>query len=126
MSEPDRSKRDRALLKEVTADNIVIDANIVDFYLFLVAYLKGDREIASRHANLSFSDRHLLGLVARTLAAASDGDRTQAVQTRDRLLMLYPAFRNGPRDAIAKFIPSTEIVDRLVGDFAKLDRGAAN
>jgi PAS domain S-box-containing protein len=115
-----------ALLKEVTADNIVINANIVDFYLFLVAYLKGDREIASRHANLSFSDRHLLGLVARTLAAAADGDRTQAMQTRDRLLMLYPAFRNGPRDAIAKFIPSTEIVDRLVGDFAKLDRGAAN
>jgi PAS domain S-box-containing protein len=115
-----------ALLKEVTADNIVINANIVDFYLFLVAYLKGDRETASRHAKLSFSDRHQLGLVARILAAAADGDRSQALRTRDRLLMLYPTFRDGPRDAIAKFIPSTEIVDRLVRDFAKLDRGAAN
>ncbi len=108
-----------ALLRQATANSIVMNPNIADFYLFLVAHLKADREAASRHANLSFSDSHVLGLVARGLAAKGNPQRVR--QIRQRLLALYPTFADDPRRAIARFIPSTEIVDRLVRDLAELD-----
>jgi tetratricopeptide (TPR) repeat protein len=108
-----------ALLREVSANKIVINANLVDFCLFLVAYLKGDHEGASRHANLSFSDRHILGLVARLLAAK--GDPARAAQIRERLFALYPAFRDDPRRAIAKFFPAAGLADRLVRDVREME-----
>ncbi len=111
-----------ALLREAGKNKIVINPNLVDFCLFLVAYLKGDRETASRHANLSFSDRHVLGLVARLLSAKDDPQK--AAQIRDRLVTLYPKFREDPRRAIAKFFPATGLADRLVHDLREI--GAVN
>lgn len=111
-----------ALLHEAGKNKIVINPNLVDFCLFLVAYLKGDRETASRHANLSFSDRHVLGLVARLLSAKDDPRK--AAQIRDRLVTLYPKFREDPRRAIAKFFPATGLADRLVHDLREI--GAVN
>jgi hypothetical protein len=111
-----------ALLRDASANKIVINANLVDFCLFLAAYLKGDREAASRHANLSFSDRHILGLVARLLAAKDDPRK--AAQIRDRLATLYPQFREDPRRAIAKFFPASGLADRLLHDLREM--GAAN
>jgi tetratricopeptide (TPR) repeat protein len=111
-----------ALLRDASTNKIVINANLVDFCLFLVAYLDGDRETASRHANLSFSDRHLLGLVARLLSAKDDPRK--AAQIRERLLTLYPKFREDPRRAIAKFFPATGLADRLVHDLREM--GAVN
>src|SRR5712691_10288043 len=108
-----------ALLRQAAANSIVMNPNIADFYLFLVAHLKADREAASRHANLSFSDSHVLGLVARGLAAKGNPQRVR--QIRQRLLALYPTFADDPRRVIARFIPSTEIVDRLVRDLAELE-----
>jgi hypothetical protein len=90
--------------------------------LFLVAYLKGDRETASRHANLSFSDRHVLGLVARLLSAKDDPQK--AAQIRERLVTLYPKFREDPRRALAKFFPAAGLADRLVHDLREM--GAVN
>jgi tetratricopeptide (TPR) repeat protein len=111
-----------ALLRGASANKIVINPNLVDFCLFLVAYLKGDRETASRHANLSFSDRHVLGLVARLLAAKDDPQK--AAQIRERLVTLYPKFREDPRRAIAKFFPASGLADRLVHDLREI--GAVN
>jgi len=111
-----------ALLRGASTNNIVINANLVDFCLFLVAYLKGDRETASRHANLSFSDRHILGLVARLLAAKDDPQK--AAQIRERLVTLYPRFREDPRHALAKFFPAAGLADRLVHDLRAM--GAVN
>jgi TolB-like protein len=114
--------RGEALLRDASANKIVINANLVDFCLFLVAYLKGDRQTASRHANLSFSDRHILGLVARLLSAKDDPQK--AAQIRDRLVTLYPKFREDPRRAIAKFFPAAGLADRLVHDLREM--GAVN
>jgi tetratricopeptide (TPR) repeat protein len=111
-----------ALLRRASKDQIVINANLVDFCLFLTAYLKGDRETASSHANLSFSDRHVLGLVARLLAAKDDPPK--AAQIRERLVTLYPQFREDPRRAIAKFFPAAGLADRLVHDLREM--GAVN
>jgi tetratricopeptide (TPR) repeat protein len=111
-----------ALLRDASTNKIVINANLVDFSLFLVAYLKGDRETASRHANLSFSDRHILGLVARLLSAKDDPQK--AAQIKERLVALYPKFREDPRRAIAKFFPAAGLADRLVHDLRGM--GAVN
>jgi len=111
-----------ALLRDASKNKIVINANLVDFCLFLVAYLKGDRETASRHANLSFSDRHVLGLVARLLSAKDDPQK--AAQIRERLVTLYPKFREDPRRALAKFFPAAGLADRLVHDLREM--GAVN
>jgi tetratricopeptide (TPR) repeat protein len=111
-----------ALLRGAVAKQIVINANLVDFCLFLAAYLKGDRETASRHASLSFSDRHILGLVARLLSAKDDPQK--AAQIRDRLVTLYPKFREDPRRAIAKFFPAAGLADRLMHDLREM--GAVN
>lgn len=109
-----------ALLGQATAGNIVINPGFMDFSMFLIAYLRGDHEAASRYANLSLSDGHQLGIVARALAAAAKGDRQRAVLMRDRLVRLYPEYGGDPHRAIAKFIPSTEIVNRLAGDLTEI------
>jgi TolB-like protein len=115
-------EKGEALLRSASTTKIVINANLVDFCLFLAAYLKGDRETASRHANLSFSDRHILGLVARLLSAKDDPRK--AAQIRERLVTLYPTFPQDPRRAIAKFFPAAGLADRLVHDLREM--GAVN
>ena len=110
----------QALLEQATTGNIIINPNFMDFYLFLIAYLRGDREAASRYANLSLSDHHQLGMVARALAAAAKGDQQRAIQMRENLVRLYPEYSGDSHHAIAKFIPSTEIVNRLARDLSKI------
>jgi TolB-like protein len=98
----------------------------VNSYLVLAAYLKDDLATATRYANLDTSEAHPLNLLARALSAAGNGDREQARQMIERLNVLYPAFRNHPQRELGKFIPSTEIVDRLMHDLATAGLGEPN
>jgi adenylate cyclase len=105
-----------AMLKEIST-NRVQRPTWLNSYLFLASYLKGDLTIASRYAS-EISDNHPLSLLARVLSAAVNGDQREAKQMMGRLEALYPAFRQDARREIDKFIPSTEIVDRLMQDLA--------
>jgi tetratricopeptide (TPR) repeat protein len=115
--------RGTALLKE---DHSVQRPTWLDSYLFLAAYLKGDLATATRYANLDTSETYPLNLLARALSAAGNGDQDQARQMVERLDKLYPAFRDHARRELGKFIPSTEIVDRLTHDLAAAGLGARN
>ena len=106
-----------AMLKEASANSAVKSAWL-DFFLFLAAYLEGDLASASRHALLDMNGAHPLGLVARVLAAAAGGDRDGAGKLAEQLVTTYPAWRENTRHALEKFVPSREIVDRLVRDLA--------
>jgi tetratricopeptide (TPR) repeat protein len=106
-----------AMLKEASANSAVKSAWL-DFFLFLAAYLEGDIASASRHALLDVNGAHPLGLVARTLAAAAGGDHDGASKSAEQLVTIYPAWGENARRALEKFVPSREIVDRLVRDLA--------
>ena len=116
-------ERGTALLKE---NHSVQRPTWLDSYLFLAAYLKGDLATATRYANLDTSETYPLNLLARALSAAGNGDQDQARQMVERLEKLYPAFRDHARRELGKFIPSTEIVDRLTQDLAAAGLGARN
>jgi PAS domain S-box-containing protein len=116
--------RGAALLKD-TSVNSVQRPTWLNSYLFLAAYLKGDLATAAQYANLDTSETHPLNLLARALLAARNGDKGRAKETMDRLNSLYPKWRDSPRRELQKFIPSTEIVDRLMHDLAVADPGAA-
>jgi tetratricopeptide (TPR) repeat protein len=117
--------RGTALLKDTSA-NSVHRPSWLDSYLFLAAYLKGDLATATRYANLDTNETYPLNLLARVLSAASNGDRDQARQMIERLDKLYPAFRDHARRELGKFIPSTDIVERLTHDLAAAGLGATN
>ncbi len=117
--------RGMAMLKE--ASSYGVQRPIwVNSYLFLAAYLKGDLATASRYANETASDEYPLSFFLRALLATGNGDRAQAKQMMERLNLLYPKWRNNPRNELEKFIPSTEIVDRLTHDLAAAGLGATN
>jgi hypothetical protein len=104
-----------SLLKDSAAGLDVLPAS-AKFYLFLVAYLGGDQAAASRYANLETCCDHPLRIVARALAASATEGREQSRLVTRRLVAAYPQFRDRPRDAIARFISSTSLVDRLMHD----------
>jgi TolB-like protein len=108
-------ERGVTLLKEAAAVSAVKSAWL-DFFLFLAAYLDGDMRTASRHAMLDMNGVHPLGLVARALVAAASGDRNGAREFGEKLVTLYPVWRDDPGAALEKFIPSSEIVDRVARD----------
>jgi TolB-like protein len=87
-------------------------------YLSLAEYLKGDFPSASRYASESFSEEYPLSTFLRALLAARNGDQAQAKHMMERLNVRYPKWHNNPRNELEKFIPSKEIVDRLLEDRA--------
>jgi PAS domain S-box-containing protein len=117
--------RGAALLKDTSA-NSVQRPTWLNSYLLLAAYLKGDLATAAQYANLDTSETHPLNLVARALLAGRNGDQGRAREIMDRLGSLYPSWRDSPRRELQKFIPSTEIVDRLTNDLAAAGRGVGN
>src|SRR5262245_11071007 len=117
--------RGEALLKEASAGTN-LKPTWVSFYLFLVSYLKGDLTSASSYATLDVSDTYPLGMMGRVLVAAQTGDRDRAQRLAEQLATLCPVFRESPRRALERLIPSPEILDRLTHDLAAAGLGVAN
>jgi tetratricopeptide (TPR) repeat protein len=86
------------------------------FYLFLGNYLLGKMEAAASQANLITSNTYQLGLIARALVSARNGDHDKARQALERLVALRPAWRDNLRGQLEKFISAPAIVDRLARD----------
>ena len=107
----------KALLQQAVAETQT-RTPAFSFALFLCAYLQGDDASASYHASLLTSETYPLDLVARALDAWRGGEREEARQTIDKLAALHPTWRNDPRGRLQRFIPSSEIVDRLARDLA--------
>jgi hypothetical protein len=99
---------------------------ILEFSLFLSAYLLGDDSNAAYQARLFTNDDYPLLLVCRALAAARVGDQAQARLTIERLNALHPGWRDNPRQRLRRYIPSAQIVERLAGDLAALGVGGTN
>jgi Tfp pilus assembly protein PilF len=114
-----------AMLKEASS-NSVQRPTWLNSYLFIAAYLKGDLATASRYIDLDPSGNYPLNFFARALLAAGNGDQTQAKQMMERLYLLYPRWRERPTKELEKFIPSAEIVNRLVRDLAAAGISVAN
>jgi tetratricopeptide (TPR) repeat protein len=86
------------------------------FYFFLANYLTVRLPEASLHATAMTNDRYSYALVARALIAAAKGRRDQAKQFLERLIALYPSWRENPRGEMEKLIVSDSIVDKLATD----------
>jgi TolB-like protein len=84
------------------------------FYLFMGNYLRGDMAEAIKNADHITTDNYAMGLVAKTIAARNEPERAR--QTIDRLLVLAPAWRTDPRGELARVIPDSGIIDRLMAD----------
>jgi Tfp pilus assembly protein PilF len=89
------------------------------FYLFLGSYLKNDTATAARHAALSAIESYPLGLLAKALIAAADGNGKLARESYDQLVALRAAWRDTPREELARLFPAPEIADRLSRDLAR-------
>jgi tetratricopeptide (TPR) repeat protein len=90
------------------------------FNLFLGHYMRGDLVEATHEADQVTSDSLSYGLLARALMAGHNGDHHRAGELLDRLETRFPAWRGAPRREIAKYIPASEIADRLTADLAAL------
>jgi tetratricopeptide (TPR) repeat protein len=100
------------------AEEGAVRASWYHFYLFLGSYLKGDIATAARHAALGNTESFPPGLVAKALVAASDGNREAARKSYDELVALRAAWRDKPREELARLFPAPEIADRLARDLA--------
>jgi TolB-like protein len=88
------------------------------FYLFLGHYLEGDLPAATQNANQMTNDAFPLGLLARALAAAANGEHDKALDALARLVALRPAWRYDTRGELRKFFPEPSILERLARDLA--------
>jgi tetratricopeptide (TPR) repeat protein len=93
------------------------------FNLFVGNYMLGNLAEATHEADQLTSDSFSYGLLARALMAARNGDRARALEVRHRLIRNFPAWRDDPRREIARYIPASEIADRLAADLAALAPG---
>ena len=101
------------------AEEGAVRASWYHFYLFLGSYLKSDMATAARHAALSNTESFPLGLVAKALVAAAEGNRELARKTYDQVVALRAAaWRDKPREELARLFPAPEIADRLARDLA--------
>jgi len=89
-----------------------------EFFLFLGEYLRGNATSAALYAGQLTNDNFQLGLVARALAATSNGDVEGAKRAVDRLVTLNPAWRDDTRGTLAKFFYAPAIIGRLATDLA--------
>jgi hypothetical protein len=88
------------------------------FYLFLGHYLQGDVPEATQNADQITGDVYPLGLLARALAAAANGERDKARDAIARLVALRPAWRDDTRGELRKFFPESAVLERLARDLA--------
>jgi hypothetical protein len=88
------------------------------FYLFLGHYLAGDLPAAAQNAGQITNDAYPLGLLARALAAAANGEHDKAIGALARLVALRPAWQYDTRGELRKFFPEPAILDRLARDLA--------
>jgi adenylate cyclase len=92
---------------------------VIDFGLFLIAYLSDDIDDARLYARELPADRFSLGLLARALLCQKSGDRECARQAVRRLVALQPAWQINPRGELAKFFPGPPVVDKLAKDLTE-------
>lgn len=85
-----------------------------DSYIYLGAYLTGDKEVAERHGPFLKNDQFPLGLVARVVAAGLKGDHAAAHEAVAQLVAINPAWRENPRALLAKFFADRGVQDRLL------------
>jgi tetratricopeptide (TPR) repeat protein len=111
--------RGAGMIREA-ASAIVVRPARHDFFLFLNAYLAGDRAGAARYAALIGSDGYPLGLMARALVAGERGEAEMARHLLDRLSVLRPAWRTDCRGELRKYFPAEAIVERLSRDLGKI------
>ena len=86
------------------------------FYLFLGAYLANDPENATRNASQIAADVQPLGLLARTLAATASGNRELARASFDQLVAARPAWRDRPKEELARLFPASPVGERVMRD----------
>ena len=106
------------------ASFIVVRPPWHDFYLFLAAYLADDPATAASHAGQMASGTFPLGLLAQALVAAQRGEAQAARQLVERLVVLQPGWRDGPRHELKKMFPSDAVTDRLARDLTQALVGA--
>ncbi len=94
--------------------------------LFISAYLAGDVEAATLHANSIATDSFPLGLTAKALAAAKAGDKRRARQIIDRLVALQPSWGRDPHGELRKVFRDTTMAERFAADLAAIGLGATN
>ncbi len=99
---------------------------ILEFSLYLSAYLLGDHVTAAQQARLFTNDDYPLLLACRIIAAHRAGDAEQARSTVERLTALHPGWRDNPRQRLRRYIPSAEIVERLATDLAAAGLGGSH
>ena len=88
------------------------------FFLFLGNYMRGKLPEATREADEMTSDIYTFGLFARALTSAVNGNTNKAQANWQKLIALRPVWGENPRSALARFITSPEILDRLTRDLA--------
>lgn len=98
------------------ADEGAVRPSWYQFYLFLGAWLNGESETAMRHANQIAGEAQPLGLLARTLASVASGNQAQANANFDMLAKAWPAWREQPREVLARLFPATPVGERVLRD----------
>jgi tetratricopeptide (TPR) repeat protein len=85
-----------------------------DFFLFLAAYMQNDWEAARAAASRITTSDYVLGLIARAIVAAQDGDAVKAREALARVTQSQPEYGRDPASALARrrFVP--EIHRRLL------------
>jgi TolB-like protein len=109
-----------ARMIQEAASAIVVRPGRHDFFLFLTAYLAGDRAGAARYAALMTSDGYPLGLLARALVAGQRGEADMARQLLDRVAAIRPAWRSDHRGELKKHFPAEVIVEQLSRELGQI------
>jgi tetratricopeptide (TPR) repeat protein len=93
-----------------------VHPELIDFHLFLGAYLKGDAASAAQYAVQIRDGQSPFSLLARALSARMSDDPVRGKQAIDRLVAVTPNWASDPRGQIAKYFPAAAVRDRLLGD----------
>jgi tetratricopeptide (TPR) repeat protein len=91
---------------------------VIEFCLFLGAYLTGDWPTAILHANHITIETFPPGLVARAITSAATGDQARAASSIERLVAINPDWASDPRRLLANLFVSPVLVDRLARGLA--------
>jgi TolB-like protein len=114
-----------SVLTEAAGDLVVRPAWF-DFYLFAGAYLTNDQQAAAGYAVQIVSEKSVLGLIARALAAMQGGNPEAARQFVDRLAEVKPGWRDDPRRELKRMFPAGVVAERLASDLVRAGGGAVN
>jgi TolB-like protein/tetratricopeptide (TPR) repeat protein len=106
--------RGLAMLNEAARHTLVRPAWF-DSYLFIGAYLAGERAAAEQHAAMIANDQSPIGLIARAVAADMAGEHDKARLAVGKLVAINPLWRTQPQRLLGKYFPSAEVQDRLIG-----------